>query len=411
MSSPRLFALVSTMACSSLALGSHGLTVEDYVARVLAESTDAQLLEVDLHRAEGERRGAGVWPNPSLQWQREAGLEVGDAQQDIFSLNLPLVLSGRLGLEEDAADLGIDAARRHRARGRAELRAHATRVYFAAVAAAERAAVLTRSLSALAELAGAMRARERAGEAAGYEHLRIELANAEVSDELRAAGVQQRLATADLLLLLGAPSAATPPILASALSPAHTPEPTPLEQAVARRADLQALDDEAHAAVTRGRAAERSWIPDPVLSGGAQRFGEPDALKRGYVVGVALPLPIFDRRQGDAARARAEAQRLELLRARKVRELELGLQRIDDAAAQAVERWTRHREDVLARARELQTIARKAYAAGAIELLVLVDAEDTARSAELASIDLAVAAIDAQLTRDLLVGRYDAEKE
>src|SRR5688500_13447685 len=96
-----IIGLVSAMASSSAPV----MTVDEYVTRVVTESPDARLLEIDVLRARRELGGAGAWPNPSLQWQREAGLDADEPRQDVVSLTLPLVLSGRLGLEEDAAEL------------------------------------------------------------------------------------------------------------------------------------------------------------------------------------------------------------------------------------------------------------------------------------------------------------------
>jgi cobalt-zinc-cadmium efflux system outer membrane protein len=78
-----------------------------------------------------------------------------------------------------------------------------------------------------------------------------------------------------------------------------------------------------------------------------------------------------------------------------------------DAATSRREQLEKHRTEVLGHTRELQTIARAAYRAGAAELLVLVDAERAAREARLLDLDLATLVVEAESDLLLLSGAYD----
>lgn len=94
------------------------LTLEEALA--LAEKAPlarAATLEVERVRAEG--RGAGLWPNPNLQFDREAA---GEEVERIAALSVSLPLSGRLGLERSAARTAVTAAERRARQGRIERR-------------------------------------------------------------------------------------------------------------------------------------------------------------------------------------------------------------------------------------------------------------------------------------------------
>jgi outer membrane protein, heavy metal efflux system len=72
------------------------------------------------------------------------------------------------------------------------------------------------------------------------------------------------------------------------------------------RGDLRATQQREDAARRREQAAGRGWVPLPTLMAGAMTANMGDQTGTGYVAGVSLSIPIFDRGQGDRARAAAD---------------------------------------------------------------------------------------------------------
>ncbi len=387
------------------------LEEQQYVEQVLEGSLEARVAEREAALGRAGRVGAGLWPNPALSWQREQAGSGGRAgeRQDAVMASVPLVLSGRLGLEAEAAGQQAQAAEALLMRARAELRHEATRTFAVLLATQERRATLEASLAALKRLAEVIAARERAGEAAGYERLRIELEAAAVADAFQGAVLDERQARAQALRLLGPQVAALPTLQGTLGAERPLPEEAALRAGLeTQRADLRALSLEASSAETARRVAGRSWIPEPTLQGGVQLLdaGQPGA-GTGYVVGVALPLPLFDRGQGEAARAEARRELAEARRAALLHAAQSRLSGALEAVSGRRERLARHRAEVLARAEELRRIAMAAYRGGSAELLVLVDAERASREARLTAIELAVAVVEAETDLLLLAGVHD----
>ncbi|MCY1021753.1 TolC family protein [Pyxidicoccus sp. MSG2] len=387
------------------------LTEAQYVEQVLSASLDARVAEAEAAVGRASAVGVGLWPNPTLEWQREKATSgAGDgASQDIFNVSIPLVLSGRLGLESEAAARGAQAAEAHLARSRGELRHEAVSTFVVVLAAQERRAILEESLSSLSRLAEAIAARERAGEAAGYDRLRIETETAAVEDALSGAVLDERQARAEALRLLGSGAKALPTFQGSLAPERALPAASNLlAELEARRADARALELEAQAGETARRAAARGWIPDPTVNAGAQLINVGQAgAGAGYVVGLSIPLPLFERRQGqeaqaDARRQLAEARRAALLHAARTR-----LRMVLDEVAGRRERRARQCEGVLKRAEELRRIAQAAYRGGGADLLVLVDAERTAREARLTAVGLALDVAQTEADLFLLSGAWD----
>jgi cobalt-zinc-cadmium efflux system outer membrane protein len=391
------------------------LTEQEYVAHVLAESLDARIVESEAGLARAEGAGAGLWPNPSVEWERQSAGSpaVSSERQDVVVASIPLVLSGRLGLERDAASLGAQSAQARADRARAELRWRAIRAFSAVLATREREAILTASLQAMDGLARAIAIRERAGDAAGYDRLRIEVERAALAGQLRAARAGAARAFGEALRLLG-PSAQTLPPLRGTLA-AERPVPeleTLLAEVERRRADARALELDARAAGNARRAAARSWIPDPTVSAGAQFLhSAPSGPTTGYVVGLSVPIPLFQ--HGQREQARAEANR-NLAATRRALLLHSARNRLVSAFQEVAgrrEQLARHRSEVLARTEELRRVAGAGYRGGASDLLVLVDAERAAREAQLANVDLGFGVVEAETDLLLLSGAYDAAPE
>lgn len=387
------------------------LTEERYVEQVLHGSLEARVSEAEAEVGRALAVGVGQWPNPSLAWQREkvtSGLADG-ASQDIVSLSIPLVLSGRLGLERASAGDGARAAEANRSRARGELRHEATLAFASVLAARQRSSILEESLATLRRMTDVISARERVGAAAGYDRLRIETEAAAVEDTRRGAVLDERRAQAEALRLLG-PEVKSLPLLEGALAPERSlPSVESLHAELdSRRADARALELEARSARGEHRAASRGWIPDVTVYGGAQvlDIGRPGEAS-GYVAGLTLPLPFFERRQGLRAQAEARERLAQARRAALLHAAHSQLTLAGEVVVERRERRVKQRDDALRRAEELRRVAEAAYQGGGVDLLVLVDAERTARDARLTAVDLAFGVAEAEADLLLLSGAWD----
>lgn len=410
-----LAALLATLLCTAAgalparaAPQGEALPLEVYVARVLEGGLVARAAQAELEVAVAEHAAAGLWPNPSLAIARQAnaaGARSGESQ-DEARLALPLPLSGRRGLLREAAQRELDAATAHLSFTRAGLRHLATASYLEAAAAEQRVAVEEAALAALEPVVAAVTAREKAGAAAGYERVRLELEAQRLADAVSAA-VLERDASARSARALLDPSNEGALRFAAAALDRELGVPA-ADAAALVRGDARALAAGADAARLQEEAGWRALIPEPTLEGGAALLdlGQAGA-GWGYAVGVEVPLPLFDHGQGDRARARARRAHLEA-EERALRHARSAA--LDSAAATRViraERVQRHDREVRARARELLEITTASFRAGSADLLELVDAERSHREAELTAIELRLAARLAENDLLALAGSYD----
>ena len=289
------FVSFSTIAGSSAS--SHAqpvpLTRDAFVERVLLAGLGTRTIEAQVAVARAEGAAAGQWQNPAIAWERSAAVSGrADTTQDELTLRLPWVLSGRLGLEREAADSHAESAELRAHWTRASLRRDALLAFDSVLAARARVAMLDDAAKAIDALGQIVAAREKAGESAGYERLRMEFEAALVADLHSAAVIERTRAESTAGALVGPTGAALPSLAGDLLSDA--PGGVPSGPPVTERPDLRALALEARAEASAAEAARRRGVPDPVITAGVQLL-DVSAPERGaaYVIGVEVPLPFF----------------------------------------------------------------------------------------------------------------------
>jgi cobalt-zinc-cadmium efflux system outer membrane protein len=153
------------------------------------------------------------------------------------------------------------------------------------------------------------------------------------------------------------------------------------------------------------RAADRLKIPDPVLNAGFKRADTgQNRIANGGVVGVTIPLPLFNKGQAEVARYSAEQERISArlqILTQRIRAAVEGTVRAFNVRVQARDRY---RQELAGSGPELIKIATVAYQEGEIGILQLLDAYRSQRQAELRVLDIQAAVKEAQIELERVVG-------
>lgn len=345
---------------------------------------------------------AGVWPNPTLDLEREQVFSAGGpAERNRLGVSWPWQVGGKRELRQAAARAGVVAAEA-RARRRIFLLSQDLRLAFATAAAAEgRARLYREHLASFERLERVVETRAQAGESAGLDLMRLQLAKAEIEARHSEALANAQEARARLAGLMG--QALEPPLLPA--RPAHVPQPATLvELAIDSRADLAALVAEREQAEQALALAERARWPDPALAAGLLQTNEPTVQGLGYVGGVSWPVPVLDRGQAQRARAEAELAAVEAAIAATTTRLraEVPIYREALAVRQAfAERFDR---EVLNQVPTVLRVAELAYREGDRGIDSLLNAHGAALQARLRRLDLQRAAATTRLELERLLG-------
>ena len=377
------------------------LTEAEAVRLGLARADFADLERGALQAAEADVLAAGLFPNPTLNYNRDGIQGAPDSLEQTWMLAQTFDISGRRGLHREAASRRVAAERAGNAARRLEMAAHIRRSFHEALFRQETVRATASWAQRCARVEGLVGRLARAGEASGYDRRRLARERQTAEARLAAERAELDRALARLAALAGVPDL---PRLEGELLPSA---PVPLETAWARldqRPDLQALWRRAEAADLAGRAARRGGIPDVTVGIGPKYVDNGGARDQGIALSLSVPLPVFDRQQAGQARAAAEAlqARAEYRLEKRRAEGELrGLYR----QAEALRRTAAdYRSRAVAASPDLLRIAEAAYQGGESSLLELLDAYRGALESEITALDLEKRARDARIEYDLLSG-------
>lgn len=383
--------------------GSDGLTADEAVERALARPVLDEIAEGAIGALRADAVKERQWPNPEVGYSREQVFGTGGGAQDFGMVSQEFDLSGRRELRGAAAERRAGSVAWLEDARLQEIEA-AVRLRFYELLVAQRAGDATGMWIRLIERAlAAVSRREAGGDASAYDRWRLERELANAVAVLAEHGAEAERAWALLAALLGE-AGGGPPTASGIL----IPEPRQLDEtvrtAIERRPDIRALDESAAAAELEIEASGRWWVPQFELGVGWTGIDSGAGRADGYVLGLTLAVPLFDRHEGERLRAEAEA-----LRVRGVRDL-LVAETLAGAAARAaevrrlVEAAVRFREEAVAHSAELIGAAELGFAAGEVSIIELLDAYRGARDDKLTALDLEFAARVARIRLDLLLG-------
>lgn len=362
--------------------------------------------------AAARERQAGALANPTLTYGREATSGSGQATwQNVIALEHPFEVGRQRSQRREAARLRRAAAEARLAAAVAQLDFEVTRAYGLAVAADRRATLAGEAAQAFRQAVAVGEQRLAAGDISGYAQRRLRLEAARYAT-LSAEGVLARRTSRLALSALLADAADSVGPLEWALADPLEGEPlaVPVDSlrrlAVRLRADLRAADLDAEAAAAEARLVARERLPTPRLLAGFKNeraTGSAQTLS-GFVAGISLPLPLFDRRAGsigaadaEVRRRVAEAETLRRLVAREVVEAHDALRTIQAQLA------------TLAPELGMEAVAalgasQVAYAEGEITLVEWLDAVRAYREAEASYATLRAEALIQRAALDRAVG-------
>jgi cobalt-zinc-cadmium efflux system outer membrane protein len=365
---------LSAIASADVVAGqTERVTLQQAVERAMQTHPLLAAASYEMAASEGALDQASRLRNP------EAAFVTEDVRRNratmTAQLNIPLELGGKRAARTRAAELGRDAVTQDAAVLRAELRADVTRTFFDLLIAQERLTLAQASDTLAAQAESAAARRVQAGKVSPVEQTKAGVARASAAIELRDAGAELLVAQRALSAFWGGATAAPEADGSAETLPVVPPEArqatTTLDSTPrAVRARLEIDRRQALANVERSKR-----VPDVTVNVGVKR--DSSANNNMAVLGVAVPLPLFDRNQGNLL----EAQRLADKAFEDYRALQLeqnatlaqDVARLD-AARTAVQSL---RQDVLPGAQRAYDAARIGFDAGKFNFLDVLDAQRT----------------------------------
>ncbi len=384
-----LSAVVAAIALPTAAADTAIPSIDEatFVAEVTAKHPREAIARARIEAARAEAAEARVRPNPSISIEREEPFVDGTGlATNYLRLSVPLDLSGRRGRRIDAAETTIRAATSDAARSTHELVVEALRMFDDCARARLDLQILTATRAELVRAVDIARTRGKAGDASGYEVQRFELELAAHDDDVTTAQLELRRARIQLAALVGRPGELDADSVLAL--PASVPDAESLLAKASDRGDLRAARLRGDAARQRSSAAGRGWVPVPTLTAGAMTADLGDQTATGYVAGLSLTIPIFDRGQGERERANAERHAADAEARALERQVPTAVQLAHDTLVARVEQARRLTSGQVARLDMIVRAAEAAFREGNASVVELLDAHRAAREVRLRAVEL-----------------------
>jgi cobalt-zinc-cadmium efflux system outer membrane protein len=387
---------------ASPASAPHHPAAEDSVPRAPGTITLSQVLELAaahdprlaragwrLRAAERRSADAGRMPNPSVEGAVEnwgGGLGSGRVETTV-SLSQPIEIGGDRRARAFGARAEIDAARAESALELRNQLAQATSDFVEAWTAQERIGCLLGWRQMAADAAAAAAERVKAGAASPVERIRAQGRVALAEAELARARADFAAACRAVAQRWGASEAAFDSLVLPAPDLSPPPGPDSL---------LATLEDhpELGRAAAEARAAEATWLgaraartPDLEARFGVRHLR--DAGGTGWVSGVSIPLPLWNRRSGAVGAADAERSRARLELETTRRRIGAELRSTVDHLRASIAAFELVRDRAAPAAEGALAELRSGYRAGRLGYVDLVDGQRGAIAARLAAIEAA----------------------
>lgn len=355
----------------------NGLSVDQLEMLAVQHNPTLEQARAETWKAHGRYVQAGLYPNPDVGYaasemgnDNRAGQQGGYIQQEF-------VFGGKLGLSQNIASAERVAA--DHALVLQELRVrNNVRLEFYAILVAERNLDLAKQLYTVA------------GNAAKLARIRAEQGEASKLDELQARGEQQRAAVAvaqaknaidaawmRMQAVVGDPSL-SPQSLAGNIEKNALPDIS-YDELLGRLQSTSPQIQLAEARIGRAQAAVARAEVEPIPNVTIQNTIQYDDSTKYTVVGLqaTLPIPVFNRNQGNITEAENEwiraSRETDRLRLNLQRTLATRWQQFANARIQVQQ----YRSEVLPTVSETLKLTRAAYEAGEADYLRLLTAQRT----------------------------------
>ena len=338
-------------------------------------------------------RGRTLWPNPIAAYSRET---VGFTE--FFQAEQQLPISGRLNLARKAMDPARESAEAEGAARVWEVRSGLRAAFFRSLAAQQQENLIQSSLGEIQDVIELLRKREQEGEGSRYDRIRVERETADLRADIALARARARGERTFLLSYL--PPATVVTRVLGDLAPRLIPESAAMvvQQALRSRADIRAESARLLQLGLEQQAADRMKIPEPMITAGikrTQQFANQNAT--GVVIGISIPLPIFNKGQTEVARFSAEQDRVKARRdllTQQITAVVAGAYEVYSARLSALEVFERETGDAGA---ELLRVTRIGYQEGELGILPLLDAYRLKRQTALRLLELQLAVKESEV--------------
>lgn len=347
------------------------LTLEKAVAAALENNPDLNVSKFNTQVAESEKQQASFFPNPELEFEYEDF----DHPEKTLAIGYLIELGGKRGNRMKVADAGVNLATVEFDADRVEIIYETAAAYIDVLIAQENLRITKEKEKLAEQVYTTSRERVLAGRVSPMEQVTAEIKRNNSSLEVQIAEDELLIARTNLAAMWGGSVADFHTAMGTFDRIQSIPPFEALSAAMKNAPMIKSKLSEIQLAETSLDLEKSNRIPDLTIAGGIKDVdGEDDNI---YLVGLSIPIPLFDRNQAGVARAAAEldqqAAALSAEKKRLLKDLKIAYQTLKTAHRQV----NTIKTDILPAAQRVLDAVKEGYQEGAFSFLDMLEAQST----------------------------------
>ncbi|MBF0486784.1 MAG: TolC family protein [Nitrospirae bacterium] len=352
------------------------ISIEQALSDFYQNNYDILISKYEIDKAQADYIGARLLPNPNLSFNYtfislQRFPQTTDNTQTVTRLDQLIELGGKRGLRTGAALEGIEASKLTQKDTVRTLLIGFYTVFFQIntdILSVDMAKSELKRFDRTMEIG---EKRFNAGFLSLVDFTKLKLARIDLENNLTTAESQMRDDAEQFSFLLGSADPVRAALHISEDFPQYT-ENDLVESANKYRFDLLSIERQLKASEFNKDLAHAQAIPDITAGVELDTVGQGNSPSIGF--GVSLPIPLFNRNQGEIARRHAEHSQLEIQRDKLKRQIVSDIRHAVNSYATAITVFDSYkgRKEAM---QELMSRTEKAFSLGGITMLDLLDTE------------------------------------
>jgi cobalt-zinc-cadmium efflux system outer membrane protein len=360
----------------------------DEVLRLLEERSPRTTADrASVAVVEADRITARTLPNPTVSYggaHLVSGLSTGAVTEHQVIVDQPLLLFHQRQARLDAANGSVKAEQARVIETLAGRRLAVRQTFASLLSRQEQLRLVRESLANLERVQQLVRGRAAAGDRSQYDVLRVETETESVRVQAMNTATDVDDLSGQLAALLGLPGWTPTAVGTLEVGAVPTDIDALWTMAERRRPSLVTLRLQQTAARGGLFLAERERSLVPTISGGVQSTR--DVNGSSVVVGLAIPVPMFDRNQGAIAKASAQIRAADLSIQAGLGEARAEIEHAASVLKKRTDALRAFDTAVGGRVPTLRRMAEDAYREGSADILELLDANRSLKDFQLARV-------------------------
>lgn len=358
-------------------IASSGFTLKQAITKALIQSPRLKAFGSGVAAAKGEQRQAGLWANPQIGVQTEnisgSGAYKGfDSAEINYGVTQQFLIGGKLSAQKSIAGKGVEIASLAQQAAALDVIRDVAIAFADAVAAEENVRLATEQKALAEDVLNSVSIRVNAAAAPLIQKSRAEVERSTTVIALDKANRERDIARKRLAALMGE-ERFTLKLDSASFYEIRKQELDQNEEKLKSNPDIVKLESSYEQSKARFALEKANAIPDPSVNVGIRDYR--DSGDQAFMVGVSLPIPIFNANRGNIERARNEVSRTELDNRQFVLNASTELTQAQEQMQNAYMQAETLRTEILPAADKAFRLSREGYGVGRFPYLEVLDAQ------------------------------------